>query len=544
MDAPKQESMAWAHAALSNHGMMLFANGGTYEYKVPYSIPETGFCATVFGPACTCCDTCCTKPRCCSLCPCHTPPGPGFMDMVDNDTGDQVRFQRFKKARCCFCCCCLTHMSMYRNGQKAGVISPGTTRCCARCRACIGDCSGGEVRLFTLKDKHGNDFASSTRPGRGCCCKCQPTFPCGCVSMSCMGIPLRIFACIACTCETNPTLGPEMCCGGCRECDPACCECCARGEDMAPLCMCSDIPCWCCAGPWSLINCCCCFPAIEKSDARMKNSIRHETAHIHATHGEDFGQVQMQYRGQVPALWKHKSHTPWKGVVDVAKGGAVGVLAAGLMVAKSWALGASSAMLGDVVFPDRSPDFDGMVFSKSPAEMERLLEALDDDGTVTKDCYLGGKRGYNVKGYTLNEFGWNGALCTCCIFRFGGEMESMSNMQRISKKNDFYWLYETAKKHNRQLVYKMRFYVKDVPIRKNPDFLPEPGFNDYYKGSGLTEVALTCNCCVCYRFPCQFNRTSITCCRLPIYAYQKKTKEVKEVQVMPSEVTPVQVIMT
>ena len=53
----------------------------------------------------------------------------------------------------------------------------------------------------------------------------------------------------------------------------------------------------------------------------MKNSIRHETAHIQSQTGESIGKVQMQWRGGVPSMWKHDTGTPWSGVSEAAKGG-------------------------------------------------------------------------------------------------------------------------------------------------------------------------------------------------------------------------------
>lgn len=531
---PKQKTMkkfepGWETAKLNNHGMTLFANSGKYEYKVPYSVPTMGYCATVIHPACTCCDACCAP---CSLCfPClSSPPGPRFVDMVDQETGDQIRVQRMKAGTSLCPCIRRTHLVAFHNGQKVGRVSSGPGSF-ARCRTCLGDASSGNVTIFTLKDQNLNLVGKGERPGKGCCCFCAPQCPLKCISYS----NLRLFTCLSCMCYMNPTISSTSCCCGGLPFSPICCECCVKGDQE--ICKCSEAPCLCLINPFAccqLIMCCCCYPGCTTEDAKMKNSIRHETAHIQSQTGESIGKVQMQWRGGVPSMWKHDTGTPWSGVSEAAKGGVNGILSAALMFAKAFDLG-TTPLLGDVFFPDRGPDFDGVVRSYSNRDVDKLVECLDENLNVKEDCVLGinPNFGRNVKGYTLQEVSWDGSFMHCCGFKCGGSGESMPWPQRLTTKQEFVDMYNLSKKHNRQMAYKFHFYIKDLTHlskgdgdRGIADIVKGSDYKDYYKGAGLRVDYCTCNWITCYRFPCQFNATPVTICKCPYYAKVKSSAAV------------------
>lgn len=534
-----QNQEKWTEGLLNINGLTMFANGTDYQYKLPFVMTEKG-CCTKISPWLYVCDKwlkCC----CCCFSCCCKEGKPNFMDFVDQDTGEQVRYD--VKKPCCnlpcfyglFDCCSPPKVNVFHDGQYKGHAAVG--RCCNSCRTCMEDVRSNPVPGVMLYDEKGNRYASTYRNGRGCCCTCQPKCPMMCIPISCCGIPSSAFTCLACTCECWP--GPWGCCRSPFNCicDPVCGQCCVRGNTPCmkytnvPLLACC-IPCTCCA-----IFCCC--PSCETKPLPIRSTFKYERINIYDDK-DTVGEMQFQYRGNAPSSYTHHPETPFQVFMRMSKEGLSGLVASSIMIARAYTMGLPAPLLSETPLNGKSPGYDGMVYTENTDHIKVLEKLLDDDNLVTGRCVVGS---HDVTGYTLIAVGYKETTDKCCYCSTGGgtTRAPVPVTSKEKSREIFQNGYDLTPGDLNKVTWTLRFYLKepekDVLTAKTANV--DSKFEDYFHSEQLEEVALACTCvryCTCQKNGC--NKVENVCCRCPCYARPLHNSANK---VAPQEVTPAQV---
>lgn len=528
----------WKAFTFNVPGLNILGGSSVYEYKLPYTIQSVGCCARI-SPWCYICDVTCCK--CCSK---GGPPT--FMDMVDQGTGDQVRYRSVKT------CCCPAKVMMFRNGSYLGHASR-TLRCLNRCRTCIEDLTGSPVNMVGLHDPSGTQLARIERDARKCCIKASCNFP-----MQCIGC---CFYCVTCTVAFQPGADPirqgrgHWCCvpHGCLSCDPVCCEGLVRGPKA--LCLLDDIPCLAIGCPAPICCVSCPMAKCTTKPLETTSTIRLEThGVVSSSERSNVGMIQFQYRGNFPSSYTHDPTKPLTAAV-AANTADIGLLASGVVVGKVYELGNPEAPWHDLPPrpAGRSPDFDGWVVCKNTSQMDKLKTVLRDDLVVQEDMVLGSEiSGVQVKGWVLTDMGYTptgNEFCgaTCCA---KGDKQQPRPVGTVAK-------YEEILKHSmdghigeygRKWILRFR-----LPDHEKQVYGSDEGTisacvtSDKFNPSGggfaknmLEEVACECVCMRVWKFPCNMDHKYRTLCKIPLYA-QKYSGAMQVAQKSAS--APIQVVM-
>mmetsp|Transcript_62786 Transcript_62786/g.187187 ORF Transcript_62786/g.187187 Transcript_62786/m.187187 type:complete len:549 (+) Transcript_62786:3-1649(+) len=503
--APKQQLMEapeFKAAYLNVRGYDLTVDHHRhYTYKVPYAIQ--------------------LKPRCCECC--RTGPQDA-MDFVDQETGDQIRFHRFRK-----------QVRVFHNGQYRGAMTR-TWLCCGRTRVCCQEICKADIPLVSFWDESGQKFGSVARKGKGCCCTCRPNFPCRCIHGSILGVlPISFFGCCSCTCECYPdnpkTGGWPWCCGFlngrptlglphgfflCPCLDVACCECCVRGPTK--VCGCVEYPCICCSNPCGLCACICPVARCTGYNVPIKSTFKYAMGPVKKG-GERVGDFQVQYRGNCPykSGWLHNANEPYAVAMEAAKGGPEGMVMSALLAARSYILGLTAPMLEDLNTGLSSPDFDGKVMTVKSPEVDALLAALDNNNNVTTDVTFGSLHKINVRGYTLLKVGYDNAWCTCGPATLCGGLSMAPKYVRDRATSVEY--VANGRSGGTRPTFFFHFYIQDpekqIINRQTAGHQVDRRFYDFFYDVGRERLYCECQWVRFWKFPLDFTRHRFTCCRCP-----------------------------
>mmetsp|Transcript_17254 Transcript_17254/g.60267 ORF Transcript_17254/g.60267 Transcript_17254/m.60267 type:complete len:565 (+) Transcript_17254:101-1795(+) len=528
-DGPKQLQMKRAH--LNVNGLDMTVDGGAqYTYKLPFAIQmRKQPCCTRMGPIC---------------CPCCSWTGPqDVMDFVDQSSGDQVRYHRLNKK-----------VHVFHNGQHKGYIK-GSWQFCRSCRTCVHDVLKMPSPQLSMFDTGGKKFAEVTRPGKGFCLQCYPEFPMRCISGDVYGMPIEIFTCCSCTLESWPFFPkaktwPDECgflnglptCGyphNCLFCDPVCCECLAKGPKLK--CGLSGFPVLCIGNPCSCIAIFCPCPTCTTKELPITNTFKYETLEV-TSDGQVAGTVQFQFRGNSPfqSGYTHDKEKPFFAAMEIAKDGVTGWVSSAILVARSYGLGLPAPILAGLVVPNKSPSFDGEVSTSLSAEVDALMEALDDDNRVIKKCTVG-KR--NVTGYTLIAVGYDNAWA-----RVGGIMcagGKRSKRKDCTNKEKFANAVKLAREGGIRPIFLFRFYLEDPEkeiIHRNALKDVDKRFYDFFHTGGYEQRRLACTCIRVYKFPFNFTVEKKHLCS--ICCGSRVRKRVIPVDAVKPSSAPLQLLMT
>jgi len=212
-------------------------------------------------------------------------------------------------------------------------------------------------------------------------------------------------------------------------------------------------------------------------------------------HGQDYvGNVQFQFRGNVPSAYMHDPNKAFTVGGSVPKGGTVGLLATGLGVSRVYNMGLPQPFLMDVTPSTISPDFHGWLYTTYDSEIEQLKNLLDDKVCVTKK-FLIGKGKINVVGYTLIMVGYTGEIGHCGSHVFGKTVQEKP--RDCITKEEAIKLLDNGLAEKNHVNFALRFMLKDPerPImnRWNTGNL-HPSWKDHFHPHDLMEVALACTC--------------------------------------------------
>jgi len=527
-------------------GLEMFGEGDLFEYKLPYTVAEVPCCARING-----CLLCCDY-LCCTAC-CSKNGQLGFMDMVNQQDGHQIRFRVKKK------CCYVPKVLAFYDGQYIGHASR-TMRCLNRCLTCMDDLKKNPVLQVGLHDENDQQLAKIERNGKGCCCQCFPTFPCKC--NGCM------FTCMASTCLCAPSYNlskldlvslflTEGMCAGCQNCDPVCMPGCVRGDKT--LCSLKEVPILyfgCCCAP----VCCCPCPGTEKRLYPVANTCMFEDFPVMSSSGDkQVGALQFQYRGNYPSAYTHDQMKPLK-INAAAESVKLGQLMAALSAGRVYEMGEAQPVFESVkALPtDTSPNFTGTVFAKQASQVRSLVDAINPNTMVVmQDAMLGDHlTGTQVKGWKLTYAGYKREKGICCCIEIGvgglkpryiATLEELRTLvtgalegQAGSFGTTFELLFQLPDQEQ-QIVKKgdnTFGMVSDMSGSFNPG---GGGFAEQ-----MEEVRLACTCIQCWRFPCNFNQKKTYCCSMPCYAQKVNNTEVQPFSYgkgAPGADSPPQVIM-
>jgi len=491
-DGPKQLQMKRAH--LNVNGLDMTVDGEAhYTYKLPFAIQmRKQPCCTRMGPVC---------------CPCLSWTGPqDAMDFVDQSSGDQVRYHRLNKK-----------VHVFHNGQHKGYVQ-GTWQFCSSCRTCVHDVLSMPSPQLSMFDTGGKKFAEVLRPGKGCCLECYPDFPMRCISGQFYGMPIEIFTCCSCTLESWPFF-PKMKAwpnqlgflNGLPTfgfphnylfCDPVCCECVGKGPKMK--CGLTGFPCICVGNPCSCCACFCPCPTWTTKELPITSTIKYESFEV-TSDGQTAGSVQFQFRGNSPfqSGYTHDEEKPFFAAMEIAKDGITGLVSSAILVARSFGLGLPAPILAGLDVQNKSPSYDGEVSTDLTAEVDALMEALDDNNRVTKKCTVGER---NVHGYTLLAVGYDNAWARIGPIMFCGGKSS--KRKDCTNKEKFANAVKLAREGGSRPLFLFRFYMEDPEreiINRNTLKDVDKRFYDFFYTGGREQVRLACTCIRFYKFP--FNCT-------------------------------------
>lgn len=535
-----KDSVQWQNAVLNPGGMILFANETDYQYKLPYTIQQAGRLSRIH-PMCLCCDkTCC---RCLST---ATAKPVKFMDMVDQESGEQMRYQTMGAKPCGCCPCRKPHVMVWHNGQRQGFIAE-PTRFFNRCLTCLEQVRGHDRDVLGLYDERGARIAAVVKKGWGCCLDCKPSFPLKCMPVRCFGISSSALICVACTVEAWPTPDPVTCSGigilsklccvltdmpypclrpcgagkagcswgliphGCISCDPVCGECCIRGPvpkyraTNFPLCCCC-IPCTC-----LMIACPSCY--LERRELPFNGTFRYETMEI-KSHGQLKGKIQFQHRGNYPSAYVHEQSTPFTTAMNVPDGGKLGLLATAVMMARSYTFGLPQPLLQDLPATSSGPNFDGWCQVFNDEDVLKIMQSLDDNNNVVKECTVG--KDLQLKGYTLAKIGYDCRSGKFLCLSWGAQQHRKP--VDVVKKSDTVEIINNALANMGGKTWHLLFFMKDPekPIltkRLSKDI--DSKFKEWFM-TDMQEVNIACACVRFWHCPCKFTRHRSVCCRIPL----------------------------
>ncbi|CAE8691428.1 unnamed protein product [Polarella glacialis] len=509
------QMVSWQDAVLSVGGFAIFANGTDYQYKLPFTFQSMGKLSRI-DRRLLCCDK--------TICSCLNKQGamaPAHMDMIDQDTGEQVRYQR-EKPRCCGLI--KPRMLVYHNGQKQGSLAK-TTRIFNRCHTCMEDLRNQEIQVLSLHDENGELVGNTVRPGAGCCLTMYPSLPMRCMPIRIAGSNSSAFVCVACTMEAWPS--PDRCTGmpfpfhvlngqvgwgciphGCLSCDPICCQSCVRGPKPFYRAVGFPLVCFCCP----LKTCCISCPMIslKRSELPITSTFRYEDMDIKFPNREERGRVQFQFRGNSPSAYTHDASNPFNAVMSLPGGQKVGILASAIMMARSHSFGLPEPLLEGVPVTGQGPDFDGWVTSFNTKEILALEACLDEHNLVVQDCQLNDT---SLKGYTLFKIGYSTKGGNIGIFSWGGTevRKPVSVMNKVETSS----IIANGKKNVDAITWKLCFYMMDpeqeILTRRTGGV--DKTFKDWHITSGLQEVSLECTCVRVCKFPFSCTRHESKLCQ-------------------------------
>jgi len=510
------EQDPWSKFSFNVPGLSVLGGDTLYEYKLPYVIQQIGCCATI-SPWCYCCDLYLFKS-------CNKMKAPTFMDMVDQRSGDQVRYRAVKSK------CMPPKVLMFRNGKFAGHASR-TLRCCNRCRTCTEDVMKNPVNLIGLHGPDKSQVARIERDGRGCCLDVTCNFPFKCIGCC--------FYCATCTVALRPSPDPFTFCGyagdyacmphGCLTCNPVCCAGCLRGPKT--LCLADDIPCLAMGLPAPSIRIWCPMATCKSRPLEMTSTIMVETHGVVSSAArENLGIIQFQYRGNFPSAYTHDQTLPLNAAV-AAKSGDIGLLASSVVVGKVYGLGDAEAPFYDLPPrpAGRSPDFEGWVTIQKSSQMKDLITKLRADLVVDPpDVEVNGQMvageavlgdpisGVAVKGWVLTDLGFTkaGGICGGAskqLPRPVGTVAAVQEIVDLALSNEI-GEYGTN--------FDMRFRLPDHEKQVVSEGVAG-NFNAMGQGFAknmLEEVACACMCVRVWKCPFVFAKAEKTLCKIPLYA--------------------------
>lgn len=245
------------------------------------------------------------------------------------------------------------------------------------------------------------------------------------------------------------------------------------------------------------------------------STFKYESADLKLTN-EKKGEVQLQFRGNFPfeSAYMHDETQPCMSAMKFKEGGMAGILASSVLVARSYAFGLIAPMLSDVLFPGKSPDYDGMVTTHIQQQVTDLLNAIDEDNTVTKELRLGGKI---VTGYTLVQLGYETGWCVCCggCCTFGGHNQKLTDCRN---QQDTVRMIGQARAFHARPTFTFRFYLddpeKEIICRRVTDIPLDKKFYDFYHTGGRERRYLACMCIrICQGCGCK-ELGRCTCCSI------------------------------
>lgn len=551
MAAPAQQGMEkaaeqlneWHSAVLNTGGYMMFANGTDYQYKVPYNIQIIGFLSKRISRYCLLADETCCK--------CLNSGGgipPSFMDMVDQSSGHQVRYQRTNPKMCGLI---RPKMEVFKDGKFIGYMVK-SRRVFNRCRTCMEDLRQKDVAVLEFFDEAGKQVAHTTRKGRGCCLVCAGTFPFRVGPLKIAGMGIRILTCAAVTCQAyvdkDPCYGlpfPFRCFNGkgdwclmphgCLSCDPVCCKGCVKGPTARLMVV--DFPVICCPAP--LTCCCISYPMMKFEHTRVPvhSTFRYENF-VFAVSGNEPGRIQLQFRGNYRSAYEHDEGLPFTSAMEVpsSKGG---LLATAIMMARSYTFGLPEPLLADVEATEVGPDFDGLVKCYSPDEIRNLQNCLDENLNVVQDCIVGD---FQVKGYTLMKVGYNtvaGSKLWICQW---GQGVVRKPVEVLTKQKLLEVVANGLGAGSRE--WHLRFMLKDPEksILTRQTASVDKRFTDWYQAGGAKVRSLTCSIVRVCAFPCKTDRLETTLCRMPLYVDYPNAQETAQDELFVTR-APSQVVM-
>lgn len=565
MDSPEQQAMdraptvstatiakgaedgakEWQAAVLNTGGYIMFVNGTDYQYKVPYNIQIIGFLSKRISPYCVLADKTC--------CICLNAGGgipPAFMDMVDQTSGHQVRYQRTLPKKCGFI---RPTMQVYKDGKLVGHMSK-SNRLFNRCRTCWEDFRGKDVHVLEFFDGTGNKVASTVRKGSGCCLEISGSFPFRAGPLKIPGHPtMKIFTCVALSIQAF--MDDDKCFGlpfpfrclngrgdwflmphGFLSCDPVVCKGCVKGP-VAKLNL-IDIPLiW---VPFPHPTCCCVsYPMMkyERTLVPVQSTFRYENM-LFSAFGEEPGQVQFQYRGNYRSAYEHDEGLPFTSAMSIPSG-LGGLIASAIMMARSYSFGLPEPLLADVEVTERGPHFDGYVKCYSQEEIQNLQLCCDDRLNVLEKCKVGDLQ---VQGYTLLKIGYNTAAGKRLWLLQWGDGVVRKPVEVMTKEK----LDEVVKNGMAEGAreWTLRFMLKDPEksiITKQSNKV-DKGFEDYYHAGGAKVKSLTCSMVRVCAFPLKTDRLETTMCRIPIRVEYPDEEELAKDKMFLSR-APSQVVM-
>lgn len=508
--AADNNDAAWKAYSFNVPGLTVLGGKNYYEYKLPYTIQQIGCCARI-SPWCHACDlTPC-------FAPCNKGGAPTFMDMVDQRSGDQVRYRAVKSM------CRPPKVLMFRNGQIIGHASR-TLRCCNRCQTCWEDVCKKPVTLIGLHNPDKKAIARVNRDGRGWCLEARCEFPLKCIGCC--------FVCAACTVAMRPTADPG--CGGridyclaphgCLSCDPVCCVGCLRGPKTT--CMMDSVPCLACGVPCKSPSIWCPMPKCKSKPLETVSTIKLETHTVEMyDQPKAIGMIQFQYRGNFPSAYTHDQTKPLNAAV-ACETSDIGLLASGVAVGKVYEMGDAEAPFYDLPPrpAGRSPDYDGWVTVKQNSQVKRLVDKLRDEDLVVEleskkeePLILGDPiSGISVRGWVLTDIGWTrkGSCLTQGAKQDPRPVKTKLDVNEIVSTG----LKEESGEYGTDFI--MRFRLPDHEKAVVTEGF-STGFNKFGQGftkNMLEEVACVCICMRVWKAPCNLSHEYKEMCRMPLYA--------------------------
>lgn len=289
-----------------------------------------------------------------------------------------------------------------------------------------------------------------------------------------------------------------------------------------------------------MCSCWWCTPGCEVNHFENVSTVKFNDFEVlESKSKEPVGNLQALFRGNYPSMYTHDQDIAFK-INGNTTDGLIGTLLSAVAAGMTYPMGdAIPTFAGVRAKPEgSSPGYSGFVECSWAPQIKLLVglsgetPRLREDLIVGEDMVFGefgsSAVGTQVKGWLLTEIGYSQDGLGCCGISCMGKQRKPRCVSTFQEVKDIIKVALEDQIGDAGTTFQMRFRLPDPEkhiIRKGANSFGDVNVIDHAFNPALggfvdqmEEVALTCNCIRCCKFPCNLTHEKVICCRCPCYA--------------------------